>query len=137
MARFILDRSSVNRAAEQAARDELRVFARQVENRAKILAPVDTGRLRSSIRSSQGTVGGNPSARIESNVDYAAMVHDGTRPHVIRPRRKRALRFQVGGRIVFATRVNHPGTRPRPFLTRALFDVARQRGSTVREDGVD
>ncbi|WP_326597126.1 hypothetical protein [Streptomyces sp. NBC_01803] len=47
-------------------------------------------------------------------------VLDGTRPHVIRPRRRQALRFEVGGRTVFAAYVRHPGTRPNPFLTRAL-----------------
>lgn len=44
----------------------------------------------------------------------------GTRPHVIRPRRKKALRFDVGGRTVFAAVVHHPGTRPNDFLGRAL-----------------
>jgi hypothetical protein len=39
-------------------------------------------------------------------------VIDGTRPHLIRPRRAKALRFQVGGDVVF--------TRPNPFLQRAL-----------------
>lgn len=44
----------------------------------------------------------------------------GTPRHVIRPRRKRALRFTSGGAVIFARRVNHPGTRANPFLTRAL-----------------
>lgn len=47
------------------------------------------------------------------------VVH-GTRPHVIRPVRARALRFTVGGRVVYATIVRHPGTRPNDFLTQAL-----------------
>ncbi|WP_432001629.1 hypothetical protein [Streptomyces sioyaensis] len=47
-------------------------------------------------------------------------VLDGTRPHVIRPRRKKALRFDVGGRTVFAAVVHHPGSRPNDFLGRAL-----------------
>lgn len=44
----------------------------------------------------------------------------GTPPHIIRPRRRTALRFIVGGRLVFATRVRHPGTKPNPYLQRAL-----------------
>ncbi|WP_308416876.1 hypothetical protein [Streptomyces sp. AJS327] len=44
----------------------------------------------------------------------------GTRPHIIRPRRAKALRFDVGGRTVFAAVVHHPGTRPNDFLGRAL-----------------
>lgn len=50
-------------------------------------------------------------------------VHDGTRPHKIRPRRARMLRFEVGGRIVYAREVNHPGYRGDKFLTRALRDA--------------
>lgn len=42
--------------------------------------------------------------------------HQGTRPHVILPSRRRALRFNVGGQTVFATRVRHPGTRPNQYL---------------------
>ncbi|MEV6565863.1 hypothetical protein [Streptomyces kronopolitis] len=44
----------------------------------------------------------------------------GTRPHVIRPRRAKALRFDSGGRTVFAAVVHHPGTKPNDFLGRAL-----------------
>ena len=47
-------------------------------------------------------------------------VLDGTRPHIIRPRRAKALRFDVGGRVVFAAVVHRPGTKPNPFLQRAL-----------------
>lgn len=47
-------------------------------------------------------------------------VLDGTRPHVIRPRRAKALRFEVGGEVVFAKRVRHPGTRKNDFMGRAL-----------------
>ncbi|WP_327345999.1 hypothetical protein [Streptomyces europaeiscabiei] len=47
-------------------------------------------------------------------------VLDGTRPHIIRPRRAKALRFDVGGETVFASVVRHPGTRPNNFMGRAL-----------------
>lgn len=64
---------------------------------------------------------------------YATYVNDGTRPHVIRPRNAQVLRFRVGGRIVFARKVDHPGTKPNPFLDRALEEVARSRGYTIRQ----
>jgi hypothetical protein len=44
----------------------------------------------------------------------------GTRPHIIRPRRAKALRFEVGGGVVFAKVVRHPGTRANDFMGRAL-----------------
>ncbi|MGW1501186.1 hypothetical protein ACWCQW_21845 [Streptomyces mirabilis] len=48
-------------------------------------------------------------------------VLEGTRPHIIRPRRaKGVLRFEVDGQVVFAKVVRHPGTRPNNFLARAL-----------------
>jgi len=50
----------------------------------------------------------------------ARLVLDGTRPHLIRPRRRQYLRFEVGGDIVFTKLVRHPGTRPDNFLGRAL-----------------
>lgn len=58
-------------------------------------------------------------------VKWALMHHDGTAPHEIRPNRRRALRFVVGGRVMFRTRVWHPGTRGTYYLTRALPYGAR------------
>lgn len=69
---------------------------------------------------------------IGSDVEYAAFVNDGTRPHIIRPRTKQALRFVIGGRVVFAKVVHHPGTRARPFLDKALREVAASRGYSFR-----
>lgn len=102
--------------------------------RAKILAPVDTGRLRASIRLERRSVLGlRQRWTIGSDVEYAPMVNDGTRPHLIRPRRAQALRFKVDGRTVFARVVRHPGTRARPFLDRALREVTAARGYTIRQ----
>ncbi|MFB8402212.1 hypothetical protein [Streptomyces sp. NPDC055912] len=50
-------------------------------------------------------------------------VLDGTRPHVIRPRRAKALAFDMGGRRVAAKRVSHPGTRANNFLGEALREA--------------
>lgn len=46
----------------------------------------------------------------------------GSRPHVIRARRRKALRFVVNGKVVFRRSVLHPGTRGSGFLTRSLHD---------------
>jgi len=60
---------------------------------------------------------------------YAQYVTSGTRPHVILPkggkRGKKALRFVIAGKTVFARRVNHPGTEANPYLTRHLAEFIR------------
>lgn len=135
MTRVRLDRAALSRTIRGASRNELDASARRVLNRAKVLAPVDTGRLRASIRiESRRTFTFRTVYTIGSDVHYAPYVNDGTRPHKIRPRTKKALKFQVGGRTVFAAVVNHPGTKPNPFLDRALREVAAARGYTFRQD---
>jgi hypothetical protein len=54
--------------------------------------------------------------------DHPAVIFvlKGTRPHLIRPRRAKALRFEVDGTTVFAKLVRHPGTRANDFMARAL-----------------
>lgn len=57
-------------------------------------------------------------------VDHPAAMYvlQGTNPHDIFPRKPNGrLRFTVGGRIVFARHVSHPGTKPNNFLWRAML----------------
>ena len=73
--------------------------------------PVDTGKTRSSIKydiTSKGIV--------ISMDETAIWIEFGTAPHIIRPKDKKALKFKVGGKDVFAKEVHHPGTRPQPFI---------------------
>jgi HK97 gp10 family phage protein len=50
---------------------------------------------------------------------YAAYVELGTRPHEIRPVHARALFWE--GAMHPVRKVDHPGTRPQPFLRPALY----------------
>lgn len=84
--------------------------------------PVRSGRMKAAIRPDSVQRSGPWSfeSGVTVGVDYAAAVHEGARPHVIRPVRARALRwFDSNGQAVFAQRVNHPGNAPNPFLTNA------------------
>lgn len=66
-----------------------------------------------------------PQVSVGSSLYYALWEHEGTPPHVIRPNRMKVLRFPGrGGAIVFARKVNHPGTNGSHFLTRALVLAA-------------
>lgn len=132
MARIRVDQAQLRRVIRRASMTELENTGRRVVNRAKILCPVDTGRLRASIKGKASrTWTLRPQFTVSSNVDYAPMVHDGTRPHIIRPRTKQALKFTIGGQVVFAKVVHHPGTRARPFLDRALAEETAGRNYRI------
>lgn len=81
---------------------------------------------------------GNLLGILQNNASYAKAVHDGTVPHIIRAVNTKALKFQPSvpnfaagtgggrtatGQLVFRRSVNHPGTKPRPFLRTAMNDV--------------
>lgn len=84
------------------------------------LAPHDTGTLAASIKAKRVGFGWE----VIADTPYSLAVHEGTRPHVIEPKHAKALRFpSKGGTIVYAKRVNHPGTKANPFLTTALESV--------------
>ncbi|MCX0246409.1 hypothetical protein [Streptomyces drozdowiczii] len=135
MPRVRLDRAALNRTIRGASRGELDSAARLTLNLAKLFAPVKTGRLRASGRiESRRTLGLRTIYTIGFDVHYAPFVNDGTKPHKIRPKRAKALKFNVGGRTVFATVVNHPGTKANPFLDRALQRVAANRGYQFKHD---
>lgn len=74
-----------------------------------------------------------PAVLVGSDHPISYIHHEGTRPHVIRARRAKTLRFAVaggsavfspgGGFLVFAKQVNHPGTAPNRYLTDALAEL--------------
>jgi hypothetical protein len=67
---------------------------------------------------------------------HAVFVHWGTRPHVIRPRQKKVLRWAGGtGRgtgFIFASFVRHPGYSGDPWLVKAADEAVRQFDAIVR-----
>lgn len=70
---------------------------------------------------------GGLAIHVGSEEDHAHLHHEGTRPHTIEPVRARALRFTgPGGTVIFAVRVQHPGTRPNRYLTDAANAVLRR-----------
>lgn len=107
----------------------------EVQADAKRNCPVDTGRLRSSITTKQTALN---EVLVGTNVEYAPDVEFGTKPHIITPKTKKVLRFEIiterktskSGRplkrprkekkVVFTRRVKHPGTKPHPYLRPAL-----------------
>jgi hypothetical protein len=94
--------------------------ADRVAQRARELAP---GTMKDHITTHVESSGRGLAAYVVSEHPATQYVIYGTRPHIIRPRRARALRFEVGGRVVYAAYVRHPGTRANDFLGDALREA--------------
>lgn len=115
-------------AAERVVTD----VTRRVFNRAIVLTPVDTGNLRAQnnmrvTRSPNGAVG-----EVFNDTEYAAAVHNGNKAYTVRPRRRKALRWvSKSGEVVFAKSARIPARRGRPWLARALQEVAGAEGFTL------
>lgn len=101
---------------------------RQTFNRANIMTPVDTGNLRAHNRMTVRKTTTQAIGDVFNDADYAGVVHDGSGPYTIRPKKAKALRFVMDGKVVFAKSVRHPGTRGRPWIARAAQEIATANG---------
>lgn len=96
-----------------------------LQSLSKSSAPKRTGALSGSIYL-EYKAKWNPEVLVGSRLNYAYFVHEGTRPHVIRAKPGRVLRFRYNGMVVYAQKVNHPGqVRPRKYLSMHLRTVTR------------
>ncbi|QCG77091.1 tail assembly chaperone [Mycobacterium phage Bananafish] len=103
-------------------------LTRQIANETRARVPVLTGHLGRSVREDPQVMVTpfHVSGGVTAHAKYAAAVHEGTRPHVIRAKHAQALHFWWRGREVFVRQVNHPGTRARPYLRNAGEAVVRR-----------
>ena len=131
--------------ARMKAIGETSILLRQVQldtiAEAKAKVPRKTGFLGRSI------VPGNVTdtlAIVYVNAPYAAAVEFGSKPHVIVPKKARVLAWPssegsrrlsgrarkgtTSGDMTFAAKVNHPGTKPQPFVVPAAEDALRKHG---------
>lgn len=86
---------------------------------------IDAGRLRASVATQLVTRDAQPAVLVGSNVKYARFVHDGTglygpRHQVIKPLRRKALRFRVKGQRGYVYARSVKGSSGNPFLKNAL-----------------
>jgi len=113
----------------------------RIQNRAVELAPVDRGKLRSSIKVEMRREKKSPVVVVGTNVFYAIYVHNGTGVHgpkgvPIRPVNKKFLAWRIRntsgtkaryvkrkGKTAYAFAKEVQGVRGRPFLTNALKQV--------------
>jgi hypothetical protein len=159
---FEPDRGAIQQAGMVLARRAIIDVTRRVLNRAIILTPVDTGNLRAANQMRIRQQGTKVTGEVFNPVAYAAFVHDGTQAHTVRPkpniitvrpknakmlrfvingrvvfarsvRMQSPLRFTIGGRTVFAQSARIPAKRGRPWLLRAMREVAGSLGWKVTE----
>lgn len=122
-----------NERARRAALNDAQRFVRRtsrlVLNRARITAPIDTGELTASHELSLRTTTFQARGTITARAPYSLEVHEGTRAHIIRPKKIGGrLRFVVNGKVVYATQVRHPGARAQPWLRDSLIKVTTPLG---------
>jgi hypothetical protein len=125
------------RALGQAPQGMLRQVGIEAVAQAKVRVPRQTGNLGRTIR-----IGSISPQHVEVraggqlNVGYAAAVELGSRPHIIRPKRRKVLAWggartlagnlRVGAKATnFARVVHHPGTKAQPFLIPGFRDALR------------
>ena len=78
---------------------------------------VRTGALRASLHMRHFRDPRGQYVRIGSSRKYAYLHHEGTRPHLILPKKRQVLRFYSRGQVVVTHMVRHPGTRPNRYLS--------------------
>lgn len=108
------------------------------------LLRVRSGKLRNSIdrtdavlltdaRGAQvrSSVGSNVRFRGAQGLAYAAPLEFGSRPHVIRAKNGKALRFVIGGKILFRQSVNHPGNKPYAYISGTVLERTKRYSTDI------
>jgi len=66
---------------------------------------------------------------LSHGVKYGKYLEEGTPPHVIRPKNKKALYWRGAAHLV--KKVNHPGTEGRPLIRDTLMNNKERLKSTI------
>lgn len=133
----LVGQSQLNRRlkAIENARPVLQQVQLRAVAEAKKRVPRATGHTARTIQPGSLT----PTFTIVEASGAAPFLEFGTRPHVIEPKTKSVLSWTANkrlsgrartasGRRFFARRVNHPGTRPQPFLLPAAVEAVKSVG---------
>lgn len=128
-------RRQMLRLVPDLSREVAGATAQQVYEQARIAADrhTKTGAL---VRSLKMRKTGPDRYAVEHDLQtapHALFVHWGTKPHIIKPKNKKALRWVSGNGFVFAKIVHHPGYKGDPYLMRAR-DAVAQRFSTIARE---
>lgn len=116
-----IDRRKLQQVAGRGAGTKVVAITTKTAALAATLAP---GSMKQAIRPIISGTKNAPFGIVMVDHPAAPYVLNGTKPHVILPRNKKVLRFTVGGNVVYARRVDHPGTKPNNFLMKAMLMAA-------------
>ena len=117
---------------KKAIRQALGKVAERIRDRAIDEAPYKKGILKRSI-----TVHDEFDNKViisagDGDAPYAPYVHEGTKPHLIKPKNKKALSWKGAKHPVKS--VKHPGSKPNPFLLRAAQKTAPEIDRLIGND---
>lgn len=89
---------------------------------ARIQVGVSTENLKKSLKVVHNRTTRSQYVKVGSTtVKYALAHHEGTRPHIITPKRAQVMVFESKGQVIYATRVKHPGTKANRYLSDNLY----------------
>ena len=114
--------------------------------------PFKTGDLRKSIQVFHTLSSPTKSqAEVGSNLIYARAVHDGRKAMTIYPnvnknpprgyrthrnKKRASLKFTIGGRTIFAKKVNMKATKPQPFLRDAANELQAEGFNFLKDNAL-
>lgn len=88
------------------------------------LTPIGKGAGSSRLKGATDYTVKDGNLRIGNNVEYAIFVEKDTKPHIIRPKKAKALYWKGAGHP--RKIVHHPGTKAQPFLEPLITDYNDQ-----------
>lgn len=105
----------VNSEITEAIKKSVLTISKEAKSNLANNGSVDTGHLRRSIATKVKATEGEVHT---SNLKYAIYVEEGTRPHVIKAKKKKYLYWEGAKHPV--RQVKHPGSKEKPYLVPAF-----------------
>lgn len=110
------------KAIRQVFKPVGRAWADETVTRSRRYVPKVTGKTARSIRRKNAS---QKKATVQA-IYTARMLMKGSKPHAMTPKKFQAMRFEVGGRPVFAKKIRHPGHRGNDFAERAAKEALQR-----------
>lgn len=116
--------SGLSGDVKESARKGLERGAKKIQKNAKMLAPVDTGHLRNSIKTKSETIQDGASAQVFTNTEYAPYVEFGTG--------QRGRESDIDRPEGVSYKADWPGETAQPYMTPAYLH-AKNSGEVEQE----